>query len=344
MPTFSNNPISTWFKRLFQIKQSSNTGVDGTVRNMETGDGAATSMWVSDDKFQVRPDDSDSTQAFMVANEAGSQILAVDTTNSKVLLGTSPINQQTKEFGIYELSPTAGYHYHSNNASAPVDHKIPSDNWIELGIDFTGVKLKLPVPHPTPPDPISDGILRSVHRFKHKDGGYKFKKGGTGSDDGPKDQYYSNNRDIAYVPGDQHSWWLYNELEKCVIEANVRMFQFDIHHVTDPLHYVIYPTPNQPDKTGQTRPEGGYLDWHMDIGFGGVNRRKLATTVQLSDPNDYEGGDFQVWYGGRENFITLPREKGDVLIMPTFYLHNITPITRGERRALVYWTGGEPFR
>ena len=111
MPTFSNNPISTWFKRLFQIKQSSNTGVDGTVRNMETGDGAATSMWVSDDKFQVRPDDSNSTQAFMVANEAGSQILAVDTTNSKVLLGTSPINQQTKEFGIFDLSPTAGYHY-----------------------------------------------------------------------------------------------------------------------------------------------------------------------------------------------------------------------------------------
>ena len=78
---------------------------------------------------------------------------------------------------IVEEKPqsTAGYHYHSNNGSAPVDHKIPSDKWIDLGIDFTGVKLKLPVPHPTPPDPISDGILRSVHRFKHRDGGYKFK-------------------------------------------------------------------------------------------------------------------------------------------------------------------------
>ena len=59
---------------------------------------------------------------------------------------------------IVEEKPqsTAGYHYHSNNGSAPVDHKIPSDKWIDLGIDFTGVKLKLPVPHPTPPDPISD--------------------------------------------------------------------------------------------------------------------------------------------------------------------------------------------
>ena len=193
------------------------------------------------------------------------------------------------------------------------------------------------------PKYFTDEKIEAIHEMVRR-GGYKFEKGGTGSDGVPKDQYYSNNRDIAYVPGDPNSWWLYNELEKCVIEANTRLFQFDIHHVTDPLHYVIYPTPNQPDKTGQTRPEGGYLDWHMDIGKGEVNRRKLATTVQLSDPNDYEGGDFQVWYGGSENFITLPREKGDVLIMPTFYLHNITPITKGERRALVYWTGGEPFR
>ena len=180
------------------------------------------------------------------------------------------------------------------------------------------------------PKYFTDEKIEAIHEMIRR-GGYKFEKGGTGSGKEKQDQYYSNNRDIAYVPGDPNSWWLYNELEKCVIEANVRLFQFDIHHVTDPLHYVIYPTPNQPDKTGQTRSAGGYLDWHMDIGLGEVNRRKLATTVQLSDPNDYEGGDFQVWYGGSENFITLPREKGDVLIMPTFYLHNITPITRGER-------------
>ena len=111
MPSFSNTAFANYFKKIFHIDQSSNTGVDGTVRNIQTGDGASSSMWCSDDKFQVSPDDSDSTQAFMVANESGSQILAVDTTNSKVLLGTSPINQQTKEFGVYELSPTAGYHY-----------------------------------------------------------------------------------------------------------------------------------------------------------------------------------------------------------------------------------------
>ena len=193
------------------------------------------------------------------------------------------------------------------------------------------------------PKYFTDEKIEAIHEMIRR-GGYKFEKGGTGSDDQPKDQHYSNNRDIAYVPGDPNSWWLYNELEKLTIEANNALFQFDIQYVTDPLHYVIYPEPNKPDKTGQTRKEGGYLDWHMDIGMGGVNHRKLALTVQLSDPKDYEGGVFQCWFGGGGKFIDLPRQKGDVLVMPTFIMHNVSPITKGERRALVYWTGGEPFR
>ena len=132
------------------------------------------------------------------------------------------------------------------------------------------------------PKYFTDEKIEAIHEMIRR-GGYKFEKGGTGSDDQPKDQHYSNNRDIAYVPGDPNSWWLYNELEKLTIEANNALFQFDIQYVTDPLHYVIYPEPNKPGKTGETRKDGGYLDWHMDIGQGGVNRRKLALTVQLSD-------------------------------------------------------------
>lgn len=160
---------------------------------------------------------------------------------------------------------------------------------------------------------------------------YVLKKGETGYGENT-DSEKTNNRDIAYVPYVDHSEWVYKFLLDLVLQANKEIFQFDIQTITDNLHYVIYPT------------DGGHLDWHMDIGQGKVNNRKLACTVQLSDPNDYEGGDFQVWYGGHKGFITLPREKGDVLIFPTFYLHRVTPITKGERRALVFWTGGEPFR
>ena len=155
------------------------------------------------------------------------------------------------------------------------------------------------------PKYFTDEKIEAIHEMVRR-GGYKFEKGGTGyQETNTVDHNYSNNRDIAYVPGDRNSWWLYNELEKLTIEANNKLFQFDIQHVTDDLHYVIYPEPNKPGKTGWV---------------------------------------FQCWFGGGGKFIDLPRQKGDVLVMPTFIMHNVSPITKGERRALVFWTGGEPFR
>ena len=162
---------------------------------------------------------------------------------------------------------------------------------------------------------------------------YKFSKGKTGTKElgDLTDSYETNNRDIAYIDPKPHSKWLYDLLFPLALEANKNLFHFDIDIVTDAIHYVIYPE------------DGGHLDWHMDVGAFGVNKRKLAMTVQLSDSSDYEGGDFQIWMGGK-NYITVPREKGDVIIFPSFCMHRVTPITRGERRCLVFWTGGRPFR
>ena len=162
---------------------------------------------------------------------------------------------------------------------------------------------------------------------------YKFSKGKTGTKElgDMTDSYRTNNRDIAYITPKPYSKWLYDLLFPLALEANENLFHFDIDIVTDAIHYVIYPE------------DGGHLDWHMDVGAFGVNKRKLAMTVQLSDSSDYEGGDFQIWMGGK-NYITVPREKGDVIVFPSFCMHRVTPITRGERRCLVFWTGGRPFR
>jgi PKHD-type hydroxylase len=124
---------------------------------------------------------------------------------------------------------------------------------------------------------------------------------------------------------------LYELLFPLALEANEKLFHFDIDIVTDPIHYVIYPE------------DGGHLDWHMDTGAYGVNKRKLAMTVQLSDPSEYDGGDFEIWFGGKESMV-VPREKGDVIVFPAFCMHRVKPITRGERKCLVFWTGGRPFR
>ena len=162
---------------------------------------------------------------------------------------------------------------------------------------------------------------------------YTFSKGKVGTVElGNLDSSVYNNRDIAYLPPNDDTKWLYEKLEQLVVQANEALFNFSITHVTDLIHYVIYPE------------NGGHLDWHMDIGKLGVNRRKLALTVQLSDPSEYDGGEFEVWFGGKDEFVEVPRQKGDVIIFPTFLMHRVKPITRGQRKALVFWTGGEPFR
>ena len=86
--------------------------------------------------------------------------------------------------------------------------------------------------------------------------------------------------------------------------------------------------------------EGGY-EWHMDCGEKIQNQRKISVTVQLSDSNEYEGGDLEFNIGRK---ITAQREKGVAVIFPSFYLHRVTPVTSGIRKSFVLWVGGEPYK
>ena len=177
----------------------------------------------------------------------------------------------------------------------------------------------------------NDQMIKELEDMVHTN--YQFSKGRTGVAElgSDTDSYRTNNRDIAYITPMPHSKWLYDLLFPLALEANEKLFHFDIDIVTDPIHYVIYPE------------DGGHLDWHMDIGAYGVNKRKIAMTVQLSDPSEYEGGEFEIWFGGQQS-VVVPREKGDVICFPAFCMHRVRPITKGQRKCLVFWTGGRPFR
>jgi len=79
----------------------------------------------------------------------------------------------------------------------------------------------------------------------------------------------------------------------------------------------------------------------MDCGQEIQNQRKISVTVQLSAPDEYEGGDLQFNIGRQ---ITAPRVQGAAVIFPSFYLHRVTPVTKGVRKSFVLWVGGEPYR
>ena len=120
MPSFLTKTFSSYFNRIFQIDQSGNSGVDSTIRAVQTGDGANTSISLSDDVLQVQPQNDDG-RVFVVSDKGGSKIITVDTLSSttastatgRVLVGSSQVNTLTlfKEMGLYDFTPSLGYHH-----------------------------------------------------------------------------------------------------------------------------------------------------------------------------------------------------------------------------------------
>ena len=112
MPSFTGDKFSNFYKRLFQINQTSNTGVDSTLRQVQSGGGENTCIHISDDALRLQPQNDDTTSTFQIRNESGASIFTVDTTNSLVKVGSSNINATTqfKEMGLYDFSPSIGYH------------------------------------------------------------------------------------------------------------------------------------------------------------------------------------------------------------------------------------------
>ena len=91
-----------------------------------------------------------------------------------------------------------------------------------------------------------------------------------------------------------------------------------------------------------------YYDWHVDIGPTFASYRKLSMVIQLSNPEEYEGGDLQIFdpIVSDENFPykSVPKKKGSIIVFPSFLPHRVTPVTGGIRKSLVWWVGGDHLR
>ena len=74
--------------------------------------------------------------------------------------------------------------------------------------------------------------------------------------------------------------------------------------------------------------------------------RKISVTAQLTDPEEYEGGDFEIknLWGTMELPIDPEvKNKGTILVFPSMLLHRVTPVTKGKRQSLVQWYNGPDF-
>jgi hypothetical protein len=93
------------------------------------------------------------------------------------------------------------------------------------------------------------------------------------------------------------------------------------------------------------RPGRGSPEWHSDYTIQSGREAlqpKLVAVIQCSRPTDYSGGQLEIYSG--ERILTGSRDRGDMVIFPSFLLHRRLPVTRGGRLALIAVLHGPPFR
>lgn len=136
---------------------------------------------------------------------------------------------------------------------------------------------------------------------------------------------------VAWIEASPAAGWLFEGLGNYVRELNRDYFGFDLWGLQS-LQYTIY--------DGTER--GAFYDWHIDtMGKGNQGQRKLSFVLQLSEPQDYEGGE--LWLHGKYE-VCVPKRRGLLYAFPSYTLHRVTPVTKGVRKTLVGWIVGPQFR
>ena len=166
------------------------------------------------------------------------------------------------------------------------------------------------------------------------------------------------------IRNSQNAWissehWIAGFLWHYVNKANRDNFLYDLTHIDgENLQYTKYG-------------EGQYYNWHNDAGiaqyykpfnnktsgksFNDQNNhidllrrnsemvRKLSFTLQLSHPDDYEGGNVELIDEAGKNYIA-PRQRGSMILFDSRTQHRVNKVTKGERKSIVGWVLGPRWK
>lgn len=123
--------------------------------------------------------------------------------------------------------------------------------------------------------------------------------------------------------------WVESIVSKVLHAANAATWQARLSS-SEPVQFGLY---------GQ----GEFYGKHRDIDGATPINRKISITIQLTDPKYYRGGDFVLWGldGDKEEIRDEKwRNKGSVLVFPSFLYHEVEKVTKGTRASLVQWYAG----
>jgi len=123
---------------------------------------------------------------------------------------------------------------------------------------------------------------------------------------------------------------MYKDIETFMKTTNGNHFGFDGMTITEMAQYTEYP-------------EGGFYDWHVDNDVNCQHEppvRKISMTCLLSPESEFEGGDLELITEDR----VAKLKQGHAVFFASFIRHRVKPVIRGNRKSLVMWFGGTPFK
>lgn len=105
---------------------------------------------------------------------------------------------------------------------------------------------------------------------------------------------------------------------------------------------------------------GEYYGWHQDTGLGSMSVpgedaqevflmkncervRKLSFIMQLSNPDEYSGGEVQLMRDTGKTFF-LPKERGTIIVFDSRTRHRAKAVRSGTRKSLVGWVSGPRWK
>lgn len=134
---------------------------------------------------------------------------------------------------------------------------------------------------------------------------------------------------LSWISWNEDTDWIFQKLYEYAAKVNNIHYQFDLSGFYEKIQFTEYESPD------------GHYTWHTDGGNKEFSNRKLSMVVQLSNPQDYEGGELQIF---TDRVSSIEKKQGAVAFFPSYTPHRVTPITKGKRYTLVVWVSGPPFK
>lgn len=140
---------------------------------------------------------------------------------------------------------------------------------------------------------------------------------------------------IKWIELNPDTNWLYKKLILQIHNVNQENFDCILKFIED-LQLTEYNENQQ-----------GFYSKHNDCGNNSrlvnfVDIRKLSFSIQLTNPEDYEGGELILYMNNKE-FIS-PKTKGTIIFFQSNIFHEVKPVKKGTRHALVSWVQGPNLR